>query len=243
MRFHKEKPKKLTHCTKSAGAVRNILNHGFAWVPNKRNLIQSLLPEWDQKGREPQEFGMISFTENEIEITPNHREKFGHFGIVVSSVWATSQAAQRVIYVDHAGPVFEALQTIFQIGYIDLKTKIESQDDEFLTLSSTNKSFASSVVGPRLWPNLAQLYEYMEPSENSFQREWRIVNPVPFYGFKGTLPKIIEDVSPPLNWANLTNVVPVSPKDIVEILCPSRVESELRSSLPDSYLKTKIRIY
>jgi hypothetical protein len=55
---------RLTHYTRTIEAVANILTHGFAWVPNKRKLIQKFVPHHNFSGREPQQlFGMISFTE------------------------------------------------------------------------------------------------------------------------------------------------------------------------------------
>jgi len=50
---------RLTHYTRTIEAVANILTHGFAWVPNKRKLIQNFVPHHNFSGREPQQFGMI----------------------------------------------------------------------------------------------------------------------------------------------------------------------------------------
>ncbi len=35
---------KLTHFTESADAVKNILEHGFAWMRNDREVIRYFLP-------------------------------------------------------------------------------------------------------------------------------------------------------------------------------------------------------
>src|SRR5260370_6758037 len=102
----------LTHYTGSIEAVVNILSNGFAWVPNKRNLVRNLLPAHDFAEREPQEFGMISFTDQDLPAL-DHLRKFGEFGIVVSHEWARSQMAQRVLYVSEEGPVAIALQWLF----------------------------------------------------------------------------------------------------------------------------------
>ena len=68
---------KLTHYTSSIEAICNILLNGFAYVPNKRQLISDLIPSHDFSKGEPQQFGMISFTELSPDRTKEHREKFG----------------------------------------------------------------------------------------------------------------------------------------------------------------------
>src|SRR5450755_1791338 len=77
----------LTHYTRTLEAVVGILNNGFAWVPNRRNLMSALVAGHDFSKREPQEFGMISFTDWSPPAPPRHRKEFGDFGIVVSREW------------------------------------------------------------------------------------------------------------------------------------------------------------
>lgn len=55
----------LTHYTDRIEALVGILTNGFAWVPNRRDLMPILVPEHDFSRREPQQFGMISFTDLE----------------------------------------------------------------------------------------------------------------------------------------------------------------------------------
>src|SRR6185312_16460838 len=112
---------RLTHYTRTIEAVANILTHGFAWVPNKRKLIQKFVPHHNFSGREPQQlFGMISFTDSEPPAPPKDLEEFGQFGIVVSSQWAQLHRAQRVLYVCEEGPVVDAFRGLFENGYEQL---------------------------------------------------------------------------------------------------------------------------
>jgi hypothetical protein len=58
---------RLVHYTKSAEVLVSILENGFLLVPNKRNLINALLGEEIFPDREPQQFGMVSFTQLPFE--------------------------------------------------------------------------------------------------------------------------------------------------------------------------------
>ena len=119
----------LTHYTDSIEALEGILANGFAWVPNRRDLMPLLVPEHDFSRREPQQFGMISFTELEPEHASAHTEVFGPFGVVVSEEWARANRAERVIYVQKEGPACEAWRSLFTAGFRDVKSRIEYPDD------------------------------------------------------------------------------------------------------------------
>src|SRR5260370_34562109 len=194
----------LTHYTGSIEAVVNILSKGFAWVPNKRNLVQNLLPALDFSEREPQEFGMISFTDRDPPAL-DHIGKFGEFGIVVSHAWARSQMAQRVLYVSEEGPVPIALHWLFTAGYEQLKAEIKYPSDAAAQMAFTNKTMAG-VQGGALWSNLLTLYEYMEPADHAYQSEWRIVHTHPLYGYPSSKREIIQSVSPPTGWPQFFSV-------------------------------------
>jgi hypothetical protein len=224
----------LTHYTRSIEAVVGILCNGFAWVPNRRALISDLVPFHPFDEREPQQFGMISFTELEPGNAAAHRKAFGDFGISVSKTWAERHKAQKVIYVDRKGPIFEALRWLFQAGYEQLEAAIEYPDDAALRMAFTNKAMAGVAGGP-LWAHLLQLYEYLEPIERSDQQEWRIVHPHPYYGLADSKSEIIKSVSPPQGWAKHLNVVPVEPGDVVQIIYPAPIRDDLRDILPEPY--------
>ena len=231
----------LTHYTKRIDGVANILSHGFAWVANRRNVAEFLIPHHDYSNREPQQFGMISFTDMGPEEARLHSGAFGRYGIVVSDEWAKRQNAQRVIYVDSEGPVTEALRAIFETGYRDCEARIRFPEDAGWTMAFENKAVAHAVVGSPLWANLLQLYEYMESSQFSREREWRIAHPDPYYSLAGRrTEQVISDVSPPQRWAKFLNVVRVTPADIAAFICPSKECHALQRVLPAGYANVPV---
>lgn len=232
----------LTHYTRDVETVAKILTNGFAWMPNQRQLIADLVPSHDFSVREPQEFGMVSFTELAPECALKHRVLFGSYGIVVSSEWAQRHGAQRVLYIDRSGSVFEALSWLFQNAHEQLTARIRHPADTALQMAYTNKAMAG-VVGGVMWANLLQMYEYLEPVENSYQAEWRIAHPYPLYGYGSTRDEVIKNVSPPEGWAKHVNVISVEPQDIERFICPAGAEAELRASLPNIYRDKSISVY
>lgn len=225
----------LTHYTHTAKAVANILTHGFAWLPNSRRLASLLMSDHDFSKREPQQFGMISFTEIEPPCARVHCEEFGFFGIVVSGDWARQNNAQRVIYVEDHGPITDAWRAIFAIGYRDVKARIRFPDDGVWLMAYENKAVARAIARSALWANLLQIYEYMEPSSVAHQREWRIVNPEPLYSLSKSKDEVIRNVSPPQNWAKFTNVVSIRRTAVEALVCPADRASELRTLLPEGF--------
>jgi hypothetical protein len=242
----------LTHYTRSLPAVVNILNEGFVWVPNRRNLMPKLVAGSDFSKREPQQFGMISFTDWSPPAPLRHRKEFGDFGIVVSGEWARARKplqgfhpenvepalrAQRVIYVEE-GPVLDALQWLYTTALDHLS--IDYTDDRFAWLSATspviNKAMAG-VEGEALWANLLTLYEYLEDGEHAFQSEWRIVHLVPFFGYPPSTPEIIATVSPSKGWGKVTGLRKLQPPDeaITGFVCPRQEETALRQALPSQF--------
>ncbi|MFZ3084616.1 hypothetical protein [Rhodoferax ferrireducens] len=225
----------LTHYTRNATAVGSILTHGFAWLPNRRKLAHVLIPGHDFSRREPQQFGMISFTEIEPPHAEVHCDTFGHYGIVVSEAWAAPKKAQRVIYVEETGPVTETLKLLFAIGYADVTSKIEYPDDGGWQMAYENKAAASAIAGSTMWAHLLQLWEYLEPAASAAQREWRIVNTEPFYSLSENKAEAIAQVSPPQNWAKFTNVVPIPRSEVIALVCRSRDKQSLRANIPPAY--------
>lgn len=230
----------LTHYTQTLSAIGGILTHGFAWVPNRRKLANLLLPKRDWDRREPQQFGMISFTDLSPQAAAGHRAKYGQFGIVVAEAWGKAQGAQRVVYVPDSGPLTRALQNIYDIGFHDLETRIEYPDDAAWQMSYENKAMASAVAGASLWTQLLSLWEYLEPESSSAEREWRIVNQLPDYSLEGATHEIIAAVSPPVNWAKFTRVVPITPIEVEAFVCPASLVIDFHAALPKEYKATPI---
>jgi hypothetical protein len=242
----------LTHYTRTLQGVVGILKNGFAWMKNRRDLMPQLVPGRDFSKREPQEFGMISFTDWTPPAPARHREAFGDFGIVVSRDWARSKKplrgfhpenvtpelrAQRVIYVED-GPFMDALQKLYTTVFEGLS--IDREGDSFAWLSATspaiNKAMAG-VEGMTLWANLLTLYEYLEKGEHAYQSEWRIVHAIPVFGYPPTKEATIAAVSPPKGWAAVTDLKSLKPPDeaILSFVCTPQEEGALRGALPRQF--------
>lgn len=224
----------LTHYTRSISAVENILKHGFMWYPNSRRLSTTLLPGYSFGNREPQHFGMISFTELSVAEARKHRESFGEYGIVVASAWATKHRAQRVFYVPDSGPLTGALRDLFLAGAEDLTRKIPQPTDAAWLMSFENRAMAEMVTGAGVWARLLTIWEYLEPEDAASQREWRI-NSSPDYTPAGTKMEAIAGVSLPENWSKFLRVLPVKPADIEAFICPTRERAAFLSQLPPEF--------
>ena len=231
----------FTHYT-GIETIEKILRNGFAYVPNKRSLITEFLPLHDFTKREPQQFGMVSFTELSPSQAEDHRKDFGNYGIVVSDKWAVSHKIQKVLYIDNTGPIYDCLRNLFQVAYNELKQKSLAREGEVTEMAYTNKVRAG-IAGGYLYSNLLQLYEYMEPIKHLYQQEWRIVHPKPYYGYGETKADIIRNVSPPKGWAQFLNVLPVKPDDIIGFICPENEQDIFKKTIPPEFIRKPIDTY
>ena len=224
----------LTHYCRSIDAVANILKEGFAWVANPRRLAHLLMPHHDFSTREPQQFGMVSFTEIQPSTAAEHSEQFGAYGIMMTEKWAKAQKVQRVIYIDDEGPVSDMWLALFMKAYEDVKLSIGESDDAFRQMAYENKVIAG-LVGAEIWPYLLQLYEYMEPAIVAHEREWRIVNEMPLYSIPASKVEAIAAVSPAHNWAKHVNVLRTSPESVRALVCPASARHSLLSAIPPEF--------
>jgi hypothetical protein len=247
----------LTHYTRSLQGIVGILNNGLAWIPNRRNLMSKLVCGPDFSKREPQQFGMISFIDWPPPATERHRGAFGDFGIVVSREWAQAPKplrgfeldnvkpelrAQRVMYLED-GPFFDALRRVYQAAFDHQSINWEDSSlaGFFATSPVINKAMAG-VEGYEVLANLLTLYEYLEDGEHAFQSEWRIVHPLPMFGYPGTTAEIVEAVSLSQGWAEVTDsrslTLPV--EAIIGFVCPVKEEAALRRAVPPQFSERPI---
>jgi hypothetical protein len=227
---------RLVHYTKSPQIVNAILRNGFLLVPNRRDLIHSLIRTRQFESREPQQFGMVSFTELRVENSTQHREAFGEYGIVMSWKWAIKHTAQRVMYVGE-GSVLETFSWLFEFATQELERESGDKAPHFAAFS---KSAAGAYS--QIYMHLLTLYEFMEPESNSSQVEWRIINPLPYaidVSDRGAMMrKLIAEASV---WNNST--IKVKPEDIEMIVAPAKHLSEVRRQIPESFWGVPISPY
>jgi hypothetical protein len=91
------------------------------------------------------------------------------------------------------------------------------------------------VIGADLYDAVLGLYEFLEPLKNSYQNEWRITHPYPHYGISDHAASAVEEVSPPEGWAQVLNVIRISPPDLRYLVSPNGASDELRAKIPDLY--------
>ena len=223
----------LTHYTDSVASLVGILTKGFVYRAARRHLIESLVRKHSYRLREPQQFGMVSFTELSHEEARVQFARSLPFGISVGYGWASEHRAERVVYIGDDGPAHDAWRTLFQAGYEDLTARIKYPEDGFWLRAYENKVIAGSVVGAGVWSALLQLYEYMEAAAYSGEREWRIVNPIPNYSIPEPKEAAIENLLSPGFWVQHLNVVKILPQEVKCLVCPSEHYVELIESLPD----------
>jgi hypothetical protein len=198
------------------------------------------MPQHNFLHREPQQFGLVAFTEVAPDASEPIRRVFGNYGIVMSFDWAHRAGVQRVMYIEPDGPVTEGLIQLFAAGYDDVSAKIRHPDDAFWNMAYENKNVAAGVAGSSLWASLLTLWEYMEPAKYSYQREWRLVNPDPNYGLATNRREAIRNIDPPENWAKVVNVVPFKPADVEGIVLPKEANREVANILPQGFKNTRI---
>lgn len=232
----------LTHFTNSVENVTNILEWGFGWQRNDRQVIALMLPNVDFSEREPESFGQICFTENRCEIDRDGTKFFGRFGIQVSESWSERHNAQPVMYIADHGPVTESLRFLFTQTYQKAEAEQRYPDDAARQMWEIS-SVMAGIGGQELYAHLLRIYQFMEPARHSNESEWRIVNPNPDWGIARSTEEAIKEVSPPLGWAKHTRVLKLEIPDVEAISCPHADRTELENSLPETFRSVPIRPY
>jgi hypothetical protein len=95
----------------------------------------------------------------------------------------------------------------------------------------------AGIEGEALWSNLLTLYEYLAVGENAYQSEWRIVHPLPIYGYARSTREIIAAVSPTEGWGKVTGIRTLQPPDeaITSFVCTRQDEDALQQALPSQF--------
>lgn len=222
----------LFHYTRRLETVSKILRNGFLMAPNRRELMEVLLPGASFGEREPQQFGMISFTELDLGASTRHSENFGKFGICVTADWARRNGAHRVLYVDKHGPVTESFRWLFELGHQELQIKHPDYTDRIL------ENDALSALYAQIYSRLTAIYEFMEPAANAHQMEWRIVNPVRQYHDLSNRARLLESLLKDADSG--IGTVRVEPDDVAALIIPKKAIRPLQASLPESFRRVPI---
>lgn len=237
----------VVHYTTLANVEAILANGGFWFVPNDRAVMDRLLPGVDLGDHEPQRFGTVSFTALPPEEAQLHREHFGPFGIGVTPEWARSHEIQPVIYLDEGGPVVRTLRLLFQTGHRELQIrKAEEQGVPpavaQLGQSVHNKRVAALFDQAELWAEMLTLFEFMEPADHEWQREWRIVQSDPFHFNTDTRAGHFEEAARDASgWRGRQLEFELA--DLVCLVAPADRRNELVNILPDAATDLPVQTY
>lgn len=225
----------LIHFTQSLTALGNILTHGFAYVARPTKTALFLLPQIPLRGgREPQQFGMVCFRqEHDGECSAKHRERYGQFGIEVDPTWAVNVGAQPVHYIKDGSVTAIALKRLFVSRAKEVAREEQRYPgDTFRTMGYQNSAAARAIGAPN-WADMIDLYQFTAPSEDEWEREWRVVQSFPNYSSPMSADEAVKLVSPPVGWSQITAVLKPPSSAIRAIHIPRGTSVLAAASIPD----------
>ncbi len=232
----------LIHFTTSPEAVANVLINGFAYVALPTKVASFVLPKIPPQEREPQQFGMICFRhEMDGECSTRHREKYGGFGIAIDKDWALGAGAHPVIYIQEHGSVASAFKGLLQSAMKQLELEQEKYPDDAARGMGYHNRAMAAVFGAAEWANLLDIFQYMAPAADEWEREWRIVQKLPIYSIPKTGHEAVAQVTPPQGWAQILNTLKFPNTAVQYLMCPQGFTSKLKSTLPERYANIEIR--
>lgn len=225
---------KLTHWAPSIDVVASIVSSGFMRRHNTRGVVNTIFPDEALfKGREPQPFGMVSFTDVPVERAWRHRLRFGQYGIVVSRKFIERNDLRRVQYVGNRVAGVDQLRQHFGGALADAKRLLQLTypDDAMRKEGFYNKAAAGAVLGSLPWAYALEQFEYMEDVRHKWQSEWRIVQDVPFYNDDWSISNL-KDIDE--KW-KFISVRICSPDDVECFVCPRSECDDLEGALPAQF--------
>ena len=226
----------LIHFTKSPAAVGNILRYGFAYVASPTKTAAFVLPKLPPQEREPQQFGMISFRfEEPGKRGARHRKKYGTFGICVREEWARRHGARPVEYVGRWSLKTFLLRRELAKALKPIQEAERRYPGDAAWTMAYHNAAAAGMDGAVDWARFLLRYQFMAPSVDAWELEWRIVNPDPHYSISKDPREAIRQVSPPQGWAIHFNVVKITPADVDHLIVRSGDRGQLLAALPDEY--------
>ena len=219
----------LIHFTSKDGLC-GILENGFALLPCDRALLDDLFGRNRPFEGDPQNFGMVCFSEALLEKSAPVRKK-GNYGIAVKFDWAEENGIRKVQYISRLKAF--RLQRRFRKAVETLKSRIGYPEDEGLKLAFKNKEFAAFMGAPE-YTEILDEYEYFQTSRDKAQREWRITQKLPFYNLQpGQVPS-------GKRWGRLY-FRKIEPQDIKFLVCPTGHEAATRNFIPNRYRCLEIK--
>lgn len=231
----------LTHYTTLENLL-SILDVGFVYAPNTRELLQRLLG-WPDLEEDPCR-GMVCFTDLSIENAFDLVSEFGHFGIAMTSEWVALSNSKKVKYVGERDPEnFARLKTTFRSAAPSFQSTGDNELDKWvLSLGLKKPEFAKSLGAPD-YARLLDEYAFFQTDEHWVESEWRIMNTHGFAYSKGMDRNEVIRICINLARAGIHPTMKITPKDVAYFICPTMHLSNMRASLPKAWQETGIVPY
>jgi hypothetical protein len=184
----------LTHYTSSADAVASILRLGFFFSFRPTGTFELLYRAAGVDALEPDDKGMVCFTELSVQDAAEHRSNFGSFGIALSKYWLVGQGARQVVYIKEDSLYFQAFVDRIRdhapreaFGY-----RVNDQEAPMFVKMLRQRSLASKAASSILGmdPVYLELLDdllWVQVTSDQNQAEWRIRNPSSFGGIQDAI--------------------------------------------------------
>jgi hypothetical protein len=232
----------LLHFTRTPEAVGNVLSVGFVYVAHPTKVADFLLPRMPDQPREPQQFGIVSFRfEEEGTHCAKHRAKYGPFAISIDVDWAKSVGAMPVRYVRRWSLFAFMFKRNLARAAKPLYAEMARYPDDAFRVWSFHNANVAAYLGAKEYAALILLYQYMAPSKDRWEKEWRIPMRRPFYSIPMTARDAVAAVSPPKGWAKHVNVLKPPTYAVCGLVCPHGTRTALLEYVPEDLRSLPIR--
>lgn len=193
-------------------------------MPCDRHLLEEFWGEMAPLVGDPQNFGMVCFTEAPPAEAKAVRKKGDHF-LAMKGAWARANKVRKVRYYNHRNT--QSIRQRAKVGLDEMKAAIRSPDDMGLKIAYRNKGFASFLGAPTHSAILEE-YEYSQTWRDAEQREWRITQSLPMEGLRP------RELPSAVGWGQL-RYLRFTVNDVAFLGCPAGSEQALRDTLPGPY--------
>ena len=174
----------LTHYTKTLDGLISVLKTGLAKTVCPRSVLTDLqYPDFFNR------LGYTCLTELPFKYAYSHREKYGHFGVVLTRKWALDRNFQPVIYIPRTGSIYLHAKDMLlrfrnKIEKRFLREWLSSREQTVFPLSDADKIqyshdykeyFFRAYKGLLAFNPIKTLLNYLEYDELRCEMEWRSI--------------------------------------------------------------------
>jgi len=148
--------------------------------------------------------------------------------------WVEKEEFQKVLYLKENTRRHKKLKAFFDDAERELVQCINKRppNDSFPYMAYTNKAVAG-LLGAGKYCHFLSIYEYLEPAENRWQKEYRSVQKEPLYK-TGSTGDLVKSISKP-GWNNVLMTKKFQPQDVSHFVTQRKFVKQLKESLPIEY--------